>query len=64
VSNTSPKLVATRPESWEARKPEALTFLSLQTSKLSSLPAILLTPHYPFSIIRSSNLARIDRFFP
>jgi hypothetical protein len=30
--------------SWKARTPEAMKPLSLQASKLSSLPAILLTP--------------------
>jgi hypothetical protein len=44
VSGTCFKLLARRLESWEARKPEAMTFLSLLTSKLPSLPAILLTP--------------------
>jgi hypothetical protein len=37
---------ARRLESWEARKPEAMTFLSFQAFKLPSLPAILLTPEH------------------
>jgi hypothetical protein len=44
VSGVPPKPLARRLESWEARKSEAMTFLSLQASKLSSLPATLLTP--------------------
>jgi hypothetical protein len=35
------KLAARRLESWKARKPEAMKFLSLQASELPSLPAIL-----------------------
>jgi hypothetical protein len=37
-------LIAWRLEGWEARMPEAMKPLSLQASKLSSLPAIFLTP--------------------
>jgi hypothetical protein len=37
-------LIAWRLESWEASMPKAVKPLSLQASKLSSLPAILLTP--------------------
>jgi hypothetical protein len=44
VSGICSKPIARGLESWEARKPEAMTFLSLQSSKLSILPAILLTP--------------------
>jgi hypothetical protein len=37
-------LIAWRLEGREARRPEAVKLLSFQASKLSSLPAILLTP--------------------
>jgi hypothetical protein len=37
-------LIAWRMEGWEARTPEAMKPLSLQASKLSILPAIILTP--------------------
>jgi hypothetical protein len=44
VSGTCSMPAASRLESWEARKPEAMTFLSFQAFKLPSLPAILRTP--------------------
>jgi len=47
VSGIFSNPLARRLESWEARKPEAMTFLSLQASKLPSLPAIFLTPDPP-----------------
>jgi hypothetical protein len=61
VSGTIPTLIARRLASWEARKPEAMTVLSLQASKLSSLPAILLTLRYPLHNIHSANFRQIGR---
>jgi hypothetical protein len=50
-------LIAWRLEGWEAERPEAMKPLSLQASKLSSLPAILTTPD-TMDIVRFKELNR------
>jgi hypothetical protein len=48
-------LIAWRLEGWEARRPEAMKPLSFQASKLSSLPAILLTPETRYPIPKTNS---------
>jgi hypothetical protein len=57
-------LIAWRLEGWEAGRPEAMKPLSLQASKLSSLPAILMTPEtidiVLFKELNRTKIFRID----